>query len=148
MTILGLLFRYTMNPGAPQGDVEDSMTPNCIHVSICLSMTSRFAGELGKGGRDTSLTPGRSGIVHSEATVPSLPSSENASLLDIRTSVSRRCWSLFNEVQMSTLSKKDDDGVSSGGASEVFGPPSKGSSASGSSEPCILCVAFSSTGLD
>lgn len=67
ITIRGLLFLYAMNTGAPQGLLEGSITPNWIHASICLSITSRLAGETWNGGIEIGLVLGMSGISTSSA---------------------------------------------------------------------------------
>ena len=63
MTMRGLLLRYTMNAGKPQGLLEGSMTPLEIQVSICLSMAALFSGDTGNGGSDTSFASGHKGTL-------------------------------------------------------------------------------------
>ena len=75
--------------GAAQGLLKGSIMPSWIHLSICLSITSLFAGELGKGGREIGLAPGFRGICTFASKCPNLSSRPKAIWLSFRIRSSR-----------------------------------------------------------
>ena len=79
--------------GAAQELLEGLITPNRIHLSICLSIISLFTGELGKGGNKMGLEPRINRIYTLESKCHKQLSNPKESWLDLKT-CSSWCWLL------------------------------------------------------